>query len=339
MNKIGTALWLLFALGINAQSVTEQEASELVVKLQNTIEEEYVLTENINKITRALTHLKQSNELSSIESKKDLAKLLSTTIKAFDGHFGVMWDDPARDQSDQPERESWFTKLSRKNSGFNKLEVLEGNIGYIDFWGFDNVYPASKRKVEAAMTFLADTDAMIFDLRNNGGGSAEMIRLISSYFLQGKVHLNSFYSRQTGETIDFWSYKQVKGKKRPKVPLYILTSKKTFSAAEEFSYNFKHLNRATIIGQPTGGGANPVYYFDLGNGFRASIPVSKAVNPITKTNWEGVGVQPHIRVDTELALDTAYKLALESISKNSENKFQQKEIKEQQQKLGEKLSK
>jgi C-terminal processing protease CtpA/Prc len=312
-----------------ADVLSTEEKATITNELQNTIINQYVLTENIDEIKKTLVELQASKEFQTVKTPEGLAKILATAIRAYDGHFTVQFNDPTTHDSSGKDYEHWFSKLERKNSGFNKVEVLKGNVGYIDFWGFNNLNESSKAKAKAALTFVEDTDAVIFDLRKNGGGSAVMIQFISGYFLKEKTHLNSFYSRQTGQLTEFWTFDDIEGKVRPNVPLYILTSDYTFSAAEEFAYNFKNLKRATIIGESTGGGANPINVIDLGNGFRASIPISKAVNPISKTNWEGVGVQPDVVIDSETAFEFAYQMALETLKPKATNPYQLKEINEQ----------
>jgi hypothetical protein len=331
-----------FTVLISCQSVAAElsfkEKEKTFNELQNKIITQYVLTDSIDKITAALSKLKVSNEYKQVSTHKELAKVLAKTIRAFDGHFSVLWSDPLVATKQSKDYEGWFPMLSRKNSGFNKVEILEGNVGYIDFWGFDRLNESSKAKAKAVMTFVEDTDAVIFDLRKNGGGSAVMIQFISSHFFKDKTHLNSFYNRKTEEYSEFWTFDDIEGKVRPNVPIYILTSDFTFSAAEEFAYNFQNLKRATVIGESTGGGANPIYFFDLGNGFRASIPISKAVNPISKTNWEGVGVQPDIVIDADRSFDLAYQMALETIKPKVENQYQLKELNKQIKALAERDS-
>lgn len=137
-----------------------------------------------------------------------------------------------------------------------------------------------------------------------------MVRLISSYLLPGGIHLNSFYWRASDSTTEFWTLATIDGEKRVTVPVYVLTSKDTFSAAEEFAYNLKHLGRAKVVGEATKGGANPWQFFELGDGFRAAIPIAKAINPATLSNWEHVGVQPDQPIVAERALELAYRSAL-----------------------------
>ncbi|HKK20854.1 MAG TPA: S41 family peptidase [candidate division Zixibacteria bacterium] len=211
------------------------------------------------------------------------------------------------------ERQKYLTELERRNFGFYKVEHLPGNIGYLDLRGFYDADNAGPTAV-AAMNLLANSDAVIIDLRQNGGGSPSMIQLISSYFLKEPQHLNSFYIRQTDSIRQFWSSAWVPGKPMYDVDLYVLTSSYTFSAAEEFTYDMKNLKRATIVGETTGGGAHPVEataYSNLHVGLR--VPFGRAINPISGTNWEGTGVEPDIKVPADNALDAAKLDALKKI--------------------------
>ncbi len=328
--KLLTVLISLFSVWAHSAEFSAKDKLTLVDTLKNKITTEYVLIEKIDEIIQALSTLEQSPAFKQATTEQHIAELLSQTIRQFDGHFSFQWQDPnvgvIDKNNQQAAHEGWFNMLNRKNAGFNKVEILDGNIGYISFIGFNNVTSSSRKIVESVMSFVEDTDAVIFDLRKNGGGSPEMIQLISSYFFANKTHLNSFYNRRTGALTEFWTFDNVNGKKRPHTPLYVLTSRDTFSAAEEFSYNLKHLQRGTIIGEATGGGANPVTYFNLGDGFKASIPIAKAVNPVTNSNWEGIGVQPDVKVDAEHAFDAAYKLALTDVKNGASNPHQLKEI-------------
>jgi C-terminal processing protease CtpA/Prc len=200
------------------------------------------------------------------------------------------------------------------NYGFHKLEHLAGNVGYLDLRAFNDARWAGETAI-AAMKFLANCDAVIIDLRWNGGGSPSMIQLISSYFFEEPVHLNSFYIRDEDRTQQFWSHAHVEGSRMTDVDLYVLTSPRTFSAAEEFTYNMKNLERATIVGETTGGGAHPVRrvaFPDLK--ISMSLPFGRAINPISGTNWEGTGIEPHMTVPEADALDLAHMEALKKLA-------------------------
>jgi hypothetical protein len=228
-----------------------------------------------------------------------------------DRHLWVRWvphaayDRFKEDSLTDADIQERIKRAAYENFGFEKVEHLAGNIGYVDFREFQDASIGGATAV-AAMNFLSNCDAIIFDLRQNGGGNPSMIQLISSYFFEEPVHLNSFYIRAQDTIEQFWTQAYVQGPKMTDVDLYVLTSSYTFSGAEEFTYNMKNLKRATIIGETTGGGAHPVNRHLFANlGVAVSLPYGRAINPITGTNWEGVGVEPDIKVPQEEALDVA----------------------------------
>ena len=177
------------------------------------------------------------------------------------------------------------------------------------------VWQSSRQTAYHAMHFVKDTDALIIDLRKNGGGDPQMVQYLTSYLFADNTHLNSFYTRATNEITEFWTMDDVPSFFAT-TPVFILIGVATFSGAEEFAYNLQARKRAVIVGQPSRGGANPFAYFELEGGFRAGIPVAMAVNPVTHTNWEGVGVAPDITVPEEQALNRARMLALAGLRKN-----------------------
>ena len=142
-----------------------------------------------------------------------------------------------------------------------------------------------------------------------------MVAFVSSYLFAKRTHLNDIYERKLNKTTEHWTKPDVPGKKFATQPVYVLTSKHTFSGAEEFSYNLKNLKRATIVGETTGGGAHPTMGARLDDHFVIGVPFARAINPITKTNWEGTGVEPDVKVPADQALETAKKLAAEQIEK------------------------
>jgi hypothetical protein len=192
--------------------------------------------------------------------------------------------------------------------GFVRAEKLEGNVGYIKFNFF-----ASPDECGAAatseMTKVTDADALIIDLRENGGGDPAMVAHISSYLFSKRTHLNDIWERPGNKTEQFYTNPGLRGRKLgDDKPVYVLTSSRTFSGAEEFSYNLKHLKRATIVGETTGGGAHPVNGHRIADRFMIGVPFARAINPITKTNWEGTGVEPDVKVPAGEALPEALKL-------------------------------
>ena len=194
------------------------------------------------------------------------------------------------------------------DGGFAKVELMPGNVGYIDLRGFLPPHAAAEHAANA-MNKVADADALIIDLRKNGGGNADMVALLVSYLLEPEAILvNTFVGRDGTVANETWTTKELPGRRFSK-EVYVLTSGYTFSAAEEFAYDLKNLKRATLIGETTGGGANPIEMFRIDDRFEVSIPTARAVNPISKTNWEGVGVAPDVSVPAAEALETAHRAA------------------------------
>jgi C-terminal processing protease CtpA/Prc len=278
----------------------------------------YVFPETAKKMETDIRARVSAKEYDSLTSAQEFAKKLTADLQSVskDKHLRVRYSHtpiPMRRERNEPteaEREQgrWMNK--RINYGFERVERLNGNIGYIDLRNF-NDHEGGAETVAAAMSFLQNTEALIFDLRQNGGGNPYMISLISSYLFGDKpVHLNNMYWRKSGRTDEFWTNPKLARVKFTDKDIYVLTSNYTFSGAEEFSYNLKNLKRATIIGETTGGGAHPGGMVRLHDHFGVFIPVGRAINPISKTNWEGTGVEPDIKIAKEQALKTAYLMAL-----------------------------
>lgn len=199
-------------------------------------------------------------------------------------------------------------QMDEINCGFVKAERLEGNVGYLKFDMFADPDVCGPTAA-AAMNFLAGTRALIVDLRDNGGGAPRMVAYVSSYLFSHRTHLNDLWNRKTGKTEEFWTRDDVPGRRfGGEKPVYVLTSARTFSGAEEFAYNLESLKRATIIGETTGGGAHPTSGHRIDEHFMIGVPGARAINPITHTNWEGVGVEPDVKVPASEALATAQRL-------------------------------
>jgi hypothetical protein len=199
----------------------------------------------------------------------------------------------------------------KKNFFFKKAEILPGNIGYIVFTNFADTGIIARRTVNAALRFVAYSDALIIDLRNNFGGSGAMSEELLSYFFREKTFAGRRYNRLT----DSWQdeYLQQRGAEDELVlsmPVYLLTSERTYSAAEGFAYHLQQLKNARVVGDTTRGAAHLTRSFALGNGFVAFIPYSRMEHAITKKDWEGTGVLPDIPTREAEALHRAQELAL-----------------------------
>ena len=305
-------------VGGQDEPVTEIRKAEIIDSVTALVNRMYVFPDVAKKMETAVRKKKKGGGYKEFSNMMPFMQALDKDMKDIckDGHFGIMFDPNPRPagQEVSPEMEKEHLENERRNNyGFNKLEILPGNIGYLNLLGFTSADIAGPTAT-AAMNFLGNTDALIIDLRENGGGDPSMIQLISSYFFKTAVHLNSFQERGKDTVQQFWTSLGVQGKKMVDAPIYVLTSSFTFSAAEEFTYNLKSLKRATIVGENTGGGAHPVneYAFPTLK-VSARVPYARAINPITGTNWESVGVKPDIEVARDKALAVAHLEAIEAL--------------------------
>src|SRR5690606_22560079 len=199
----------------------------------------------------------------------------------------------------------------------SKVEILKGNIGYINFNYLCSPEFAG-HTYTSMMNYISHTEALIIDLRNcRGSQSPDAIPFLLSYFFNEPVHLNDLVWRKGNETRQSWTYAHVPGKKFTTPPIYVLTSASTFSGAEEMAYDLQQLKRAVIMGEITGGGANPGGDMYLSKHFSIFMPVGQAINPISKTNWEGVGVKPDSLIDARLVLHRAKLAATKYVQANT----------------------
>ncbi len=275
----------------------------------------YVFPEVAKKTEIHLLQQLADGHFDPFTSDEAFAEALTISVQSInkDKHMRISVKPPYVAPERSPERtiEEQLYNLNRTkmyNNGFHAVQVMEGNIGYIDLRGFAGLQNG-KGMADAYMKLIANTDAVIIDLSKNGGGDPAMVQYLCSYFFNSKVHLNSLYFREGDQTIDFYTLDDVDGTKMPEVPLFVITSEKTFSGAEEFSYNMQTQKRATLVGQTTGGGANPGGTRQINDNLTVFIPTGMAINPITKTNWEGVGVVPEIKTEVDQSLSKTHELA------------------------------
>lgn len=305
-------------------SIDDVTRAAIVDSLTAVIDSVYVLEEPAKRIVLGLRKNLAEGEYDNLTDPVEFGRKLFEDAQAIshDGHFGIVALYPldpevvAAQQHEDPadiERRRRVNKAL--NHGFQKVEILPGGVGYVKFDEFahgDEGFQAAA----SAMNFVANSSAVIFDLRGNGGGSAAMIRFIAGYLFAEETHLINWDIRAEKKTVQSYSADFVPGRRLIDQPLYILTSERTFSAAEEFTFDMKNLGRATIVGTTTGGGGHTVagYTFNF-DGFRMGIrvPYGRAYNPENNEGWEGVGVTPHIAVPAEQALETAHADALRKL--------------------------
>lgn len=280
----------------------------------------YIYPDVAKKMVAALRAHENKRAYDAVGDGMIFAELLTDQLRAVshDGHLRVVCVPRAIEHDfpldPPPPDERMRAQLEHENCGFRKVEILPHNIGYVkfDFFGEAAVCGAV---ATAAMGFLAHVDAIIFDLRENGGGDPDMVSYLASYLFGVRTHLNDLYERKRNKTTEYWTKPELPGKKLVGIPAYVLTSTGTFSGAEEFTYDLKTQKRATIVGETTGGGAHPTGPHRVGAHFVIGVPAERPINPITKADWEGTGVAPDVKVPADKALDEAVKLATERLAK------------------------
>jgi hypothetical protein len=280
----------------------------------------------LDRAERAATDVRERakrGEYDSLTSPAQLAELLSRHLAEAtnDRHVHVkLGAVPVSDpRSDSTETKSDLENLRRQAEseefGIGKPRVLDGNVGYLPFHRFFRAEFAGDA-LAAAMKDLANTKALIVDLRECRGGDPVMVTLAASWFFEGRPRHWSTISRRLGDTTtQLWTAAWLPGARYVDKPVYVLTAQQTFSAPESFAYELQQTRRATIVGETTGGGAHSGAWFPIDDRFSIFVPLSRYVSAVSGGDWEGSGVKPDVACDASEALQRAHHLALQEIGR------------------------
>lgn len=318
---LATVLALQSQASLHADPINRQQRTAVLTEAARMIETRYSLRDRAASVAAALRADAAADRFRDIAEAGAFADAVSARLQEVsrDGHLALDYAPatPAGQATtpafEAAEMERWYG--AHLNHGFEKIERLPGNIGYLDLRVFAPNNMAGD-VTAAAMTILAQSDALIIDLRQNGGGSG--IALMAAYLFDGGTHpLSGVYDRVSDKVTTENTPQWVPGRRFGSTkPVYILTSRRTFSAAEAFAYDLQALRRATIVGEPSGGGANPFEYRPIGAGFFLSLSEQTSINPITGGNWQDVGVRPDLAVPADQALQAALAHARERLGRN-----------------------
>jgi retinol-binding protein 3 len=305
-------------------TVDAAERKKVIDGVQTELKEYYVEPAVAQQLADALKANEAKGVYVAISDGDALAERLTKDLQdvSHDKHLRVEFSPfklPPRGEPTPEDEARFHQQMEHDNCAFDKVEILPNNIGYVKFDGFMDASFCGPTVV-AAMGFVAHTDAIIFDLRQNGGGQPAMVTLIASYLFDRPTHLIDIYNRKEDSTTQNWTLSYLPGPRLTKQPVFVLTSKRTFSGAEEFAFDLKNQKRATIVGETTGGGAHPVSGHTVADYFTIGVPFAKSLDPATRTNWEGTGVEPDVKVPAADALTTAEKLAMEKIQVKTNSK-------------------
>ncbi|WDF70955.1 S41 family peptidase [Novosphingobium sp. KACC 22771] len=296
-----------------APRLTPSARKATVVALARRLRSDYVFPDTANLLADTLTAKLAHGGYDKALTVTAMADALTRDLREIgkDAHLGGRFaPDQTDDKSADPAQER--RAMARMGFGINAVQRLPGNIGYLDVRGFGPT-PLVAEAYAAAMSLLSGTDALIVDMRRNGGGEPQSVTELASYFFakDDVRHLNDLYSRTDGRTVEYRTNPDVAVHYAG--PIFVLTSRFTFSGGEEFAYDLQTQKRATLIGEVTGGGANPGDFVPLPNGFAAFIPTGRAINPVTKANWEHVGVQPDLVTPASEGMKIAYTASLKAL--------------------------
>lgn len=314
-------LALLPAFAFAAQPLTDADRAEVVRESARLLDERYVDPEQGKALADKLRA--QADVWSGIDDPAAFAQALTQWLRetSGDGHLGISYSQnvipPTQGEAafTEAEMQRWYG--AHLNHGVQRIERYDDNVMLLELRVFPPVEMGGD-VVAAAMNVVAQADALILDLRRNGGG-AGTANLVMGYLLDEPRPLSGAYDRPSDTHTHNVSPVWVPGRRfGGDKPLYVLISGRTFSAAEAVAYDLQALGRATVVGETSGGGAHPFQYRRVHPHFALDLPEGRSVNPITGGNWQGTGVTPDVRVPAEQALERALSLAREAIAKPHE---------------------
>lgn len=335
MKKILSLLLVITAfITYSQKSISDNHKNSTIESIKQLIYTNYVFENRTKYFNNSLDSLYLSGKYDNIIDYNKFADVLTEDLVEItnDEHFKVQYNpklvksrrewlkreqlqdndvnDNDTEEAEEEEIDWDFWYAQKDNFGFEKVEILDGNIGYIklNFWQpLDWV----KRTIDATMGFVANTDALIIDLRENQGGYSPTDSYLASYFFDEKPTLwMSSYERRTDETESTSTIQEIGGERYLNKSIFILIGENTFSLAEQFAYAMKHFDKAIIIGQSSAGAAHAIDFMEVNDNYLIQLPISRSIHPVTKIDWEGTGVIPNIITSNNEALKTAHLKAL-----------------------------
>ncbi len=314
LNEAGASV----AASVGQRNLDAAERQRVVDAAIANLKRHYVYPDRAQKIADTLLANKKRGEYDAIADGDTFARQLTKQMRdvSHDMHLELVYSrDPLPPQPTEkqtPEELARYREsMKRINCAFEKVETLPHNIGYLKL----NFFPdrsVCEQTATAAMASLNHSDALIVDLRDNRGGMPNMVALMASYLFD---HPEYFYNPRENTTQESWTHSPVPGNKLADKPVYVLTSSRTFSGAEQFCYDLKMLKRVTLVGETTGGGAHSGVWYRIDDHFGMGIPETKPINPYATPDWEDTGVEPDVKVKAADALATAIKLAESKLQK------------------------
>ncbi|MFI0087820.1 S41 family peptidase [Streptomyces bobili] len=275
--------------------------------------EHYVFPEIAEQLT-GLLQRRLTEGAYDVDDTEELARLVTTDLQSVNGdrHLRLKHHAaPVSTKRGAATRDAMRRDFDTSLGGAPRVQLLDGGVALVELAPMLFPLEWAAEPLSAALTLASRAQALIVDLRANRGGDPDTVAFVCSYLLDERTHLNTMHWRDGERSEQSWSLPYVPGARfGGSKPLYVLSSDSTFSAAEELAYDLQQLGRAVVVGEPTCGGAHPCQGWTLHPHLEATVPVGRAINPVSGTNWEGTGVQPDIPCAAADALGHAHALAL-----------------------------
>ncbi|MGI5456713.1 S41 family peptidase [Streptomyces sp. CA-249302] len=288
--------------------VPVMDVPAIVDETARLLTEHYVFPEVAEQLA-ALLRRRLAEGTYDVGTAEELGGLVSADLRSVNGdpHLRLVHHP---DRVPQGRGEAAAAAMRRKFDtslgGVPRVQLLDGGTALLELAPLLFPLDWSAEPLTAALTLVARADALVLDLRSNVGGDPDTVSFVCSHLLDERTHLNTLYARVGDRYDQYWTQPHVPGARYGGTkPLYVLTGSSTFSAAEELAYDLQQLGRATVVGEPTRGGAHPREGWTVHPNLEATIPVARAINPISGTNWEGTGVIPDVQCPAAEAADRA----------------------------------
>lgn len=309
---------------IFSNSSAQEKTALMVDSIAKLVKKYYISLEVGEKISTVLFDKNKAGVYAKISDPKKLANQLTADLRSVNGDLHMYVQYRLKNNTKKGKEAS--NKVNRygkwTNYGFQEMKILEGNIGYLKIKHFTQwkYFDAAKKVITSTMNSLKNTDALLIDVRDNGGGFESIVAYLISHFFDGdSIHLSDYYYRYADERYGVYTTVDIPGPKLPNLPVYILVNKRTASAAESLAYMMKHLGRATVIGETTAGAGNGAMSHRVNDEFTVTIASEETINTVTKTSFEKVGVIPTIKTKSDDAFSKGYQLALESVKNRNDS--------------------
>uniref|UniRef100_A0AAU2V6E0 S41 family peptidase n=1 Tax=Streptomyces sp. NBC_00003 TaxID=2903608 RepID=A0AAU2V6E0_9ACTN len=294
-------------------TLTKLQPAPVIDETARLLTEHYVFPETAEQLA-GLLRGRLAEGAYDVDDAEELAGLVTVDLQSVNGdrHLRLKHHaDPVSPKQGAATLDAMRRDFDTSLGGAPRVQLLDGGVAVVELAPMLFPLEWAAEPLSAALTLASRAQALIVDLRANRGGDPDTVAFVCSYLLDERTHLNTMHWRDGGRSEQSWSLPHVPGARfGGSKPLYVLSSDTTFSAAEELAYDLQQLGRAIVVGEPTRGGAHPCRGWTVHPHLEATVPVGRAVNPVSSTNWEGTGVHPDIPCAAADSLDRAHALAV-----------------------------